>query len=74
MSKLEDKLSASIKAGSAPRPEAAAAKPVPTKSSASPKPQARVNKPKSDASKKGSGAGDLNAPVQELHPTRIWPD
>lgn len=74
MSKLEDKLSASIKAGSVPGPEAAAAKPVPAKSSESPKPKAKVNKSKSDASKKGSEAGDLNAPVQELHPTRIWPD
>ncbi|MCW9059613.1 MAG: hypothetical protein OQL11_12135 [Gammaproteobacteria bacterium] len=74
MSKLEDKLSASIKAGSTPRPETPAAKPAPAKSSESPKPKAKVNKPKSDASNKGSGAGNLNAPVQELHPTRIWPD
>jgi hypothetical protein len=74
MSKLEDKLSASIKAGSAARSETPAAKPVPAKSSASPKPKAKVNKPKSDVSKKDSGAGDLNTHVQELHPTRIWPD
>ena len=72
MSKLEEKLSASIKAGSAPRSETPASKPAPTKSSDAPKPKA--SKPKPAASRKGGASGDLNAPVQELHPTRIWPD
>lgn len=72
MSKLEEKLSASIKAGGASRAESPAAKPAPARSSTPSKTKAAKSKPA--ASKKSTGAADLNAPVQELHPTRIWPD
>lgn len=64
MSKLEDKLTASIKPERAQEP-ASATTPA----------RGRQRKP---AAKPAAGPGDapddLNAPRGKLHPSRIWPD
>jgi hypothetical protein len=65
MSKLEDKLSASIKPkrdqADKPATDKSADKPA-AKPAAKPRPAARET------------VTDLNAPGQALHPFRIWPD
>lgn len=65
MSKLEDKLSASIKPKRAqadkPAADKSADKPA-AKPAAKPRPTTRES------------VTDLNAPGQALHPFRIWPD
>ncbi len=74
MSKLEDKLSASVKAGR-DRSE-----PVSHgKQTAKGKPGSTKGKPSGSRSsggamKPGRGDGDLNSAAPALHPARIWPD
>lgn len=62
MSKLEDKLSASIKPKRAPADKPATDKPA-SKTTPKPRPAAREE-----------AVTDLNAPGPALHPLRIWPD
>lgn len=68
MSKLEDKLSASVKARPAPRStDKTAAKTSPQKRSAVPvSPSPSVEVPES--------APAANQAVRPLHPRRVWPD
>lgn len=74
MSKLEDKLAASMQSNtpkSAPATgKAAASKAVPAKA----KDTATVAKPASKTRKSSSALPDLNDPARPLHPSRIWPD
>lgn len=69
MSKLEDKLSASIKPkrAQADKPAADKATDKPAATSAS----KAASKPRAAAR---DAVTDLNAPGQALHPFRIWPD
>lgn len=74
MSKLEDKLSASVKAGRDRSEPVSQAKQT-TKG----KPGSTMRKPSGSRSpagarKKSRGDGDLNSAVPALHPARIWPD
>lgn len=74
MSKLEDKLSASVKAGR-DRSEAA----LHGKQAAKGKPGSTMKKPSGSRSSAGAtkpsrGDGDLNSAAPALHPARIWPD
>jgi hypothetical protein len=74
MSKLEDKLSASVKAGR-DRSEPVSH----TKQTAKGKPGSTAKKPSGSRSPAGAknpgrGDGDLNSAAPALHPARIWPD
>ena len=74
MSKLEDKLSASVKAGR-DRSEPVAHGKQATKG----KPGSTMKKPSGSRSsgavtKPGRGDNDLNSAAPALHPARIWPD
>jgi hypothetical protein len=74
MSKLEDKLSASVKAGR-DRPEQV----THGKPAAKGKPGSTTGKPSGSRSRAGAtkpsrGDGDLNSAAPALHPARIWPD
>jgi hypothetical protein len=62
MSKLEDKLNASIKPGRAPAADKPSAKAAP------------AAKPAAKPAAANAAETDLNAAAQPLHPTRIWPD
>lgn len=68
MSKLEDKLSASLKPKGAQPGKTPADKPAVDKPAAAAKAAPRSRTAARDA------VTDLNAPGQALHPFRIWPD
>lgn len=74
MSKLEDKLSASVKVGR-DRSESASN----GKQAVKGKPGSAIKKPSGSrppagAAKTDRGEGDLNSSDPALYPTRIWPD
>lgn len=74
MSKLEDKLSASVKAG-----RERSEPPSNGKQAVKGKPGSGMKKPSGSrspagAAKTGRGEGDLNSSAPALHPARIWPD
>lgn len=66
MSKLDEKLTASVK----PVRGKTTAKPAPAK----PTPAAKESRPPTKPRTGGSSAVDLNAATQPLFPARIWPD
>ena len=65
MSKLETKLTASIKPGHSRQAE----KSAPAKAAAAPAKPAQA-----PARKTQPSTGDLNALAMDLHPVRVWPD
>lgn len=73
MSKLEDKLNASIKPGRAQKADKGSAKTAPAAQHAAAKTTATKTAAAKTAAAK-TAESDLNAVLPPLHPTRIWPD
>ncbi|MFN2337897.1 MAG: hypothetical protein ABR544_02870 [Gammaproteobacteria bacterium] len=74
MSKLEDKLSASVKAGRDRSEPVSHGKQAAKGKSGSTAGKPSGSRKPAGASKTSRGDGDLNSAAPALHPARIWPD